>query len=92
MSYKVCIVELATGETRIHDMGDIPWGEASVFWWTEGNFGCDCNREWEFARAGGMPESEVMKIHGACGHKRFFVPWAEVDGKRVPIDASEAAA
>jgi len=87
VSYKVCIIEVATGETRIHDLGDLPWqGESTVFWWKEGSFGCDCNREWEFARAGGLPEAEVVKIDGGCGHTRFHVPWAEVDGKRVQID------
>ncbi len=86
MSYKICIVDLATKETRIR-LIDMEWqGSSTIFWWTEGNYGCDCNREWEFARAGGMSEDEVVKINGGCGHTRFSVPWAEVDGNRVTLD------
>lgn len=89
MGYKICIIDTTTWEERVQDMRDIPWGDASVFWWTEGNYGCDCNRAWEFARAGGLPEAEVVKIEQPCSHSnysRYYVPWAEVDGKRIEID------
>lgn len=92
MGYKVCIIDTQTGEERVHDMGNIPWGDASVFWWIEGNFGCDCNRALEFARAGGVPETEVMKIDQPCSlnrPQRYRVPWVEVEGKRIEIDQME---
>jgi hypothetical protein len=50
MTYSVAIRKNETGEVRICEM-EVPWGETSLFWWTEGNFGCDCNRELLFERA-----------------------------------------
>lgn len=90
MNYKVCIVDTATGEERVKEAG-VPWGEGTIFWWSMGNYACDCNREWEFARAGGMPEKQVMELNGPCGHTRFHVPWLEVNGERIVIDAPEKA-
>lgn len=38
--YTVTLRDTTTGETRERHM---PY-EWSAFWWTDGNFGCDCNR------------------------------------------------
>lgn len=43
MSYTVRIQHKPTGEVRAIST-DWEWGEGSVWAWTEGNFGCDCNR------------------------------------------------
>lgn len=84
MKYKVLIRNNETKEERIQDMGAIEWdADNSIYWWTDGNFGCDCNREWEFERAGGY----VISPDPKCGHHRFTVPWVELEsGERIPID------
>ena len=44
------------------------WGEASMFYLTEGNYGCDCNRHLLFERAGGAdPETFVLSLPLANG-------------------------
>lgn len=53
--YTVFITDTTTGETRERvytDLGD--WDEGSEYWWTDGNFGCDCNRALEYGRAAGI--------------------------------------
>lgn len=80
--YKVTIKNNETEEVRIRKM-DLKWNEASVYWWTEGNFGCDCNREWEFQRAGNEKISDDPK----CGEDRFTVLYVELpDGTKIDID------
>jgi hypothetical protein len=57
-------------------------GSISQIYWTEGNFGCDCNRGARFALAGGEPDPDVV-----CGDTRFYVPAAYCSGGVViPID------
>ncbi|KKN08954.1 hypothetical protein LCGC14_1051430 [marine sediment metagenome] len=58
MGYTVHIKDTTTGEVRTRHY-DKDWDDpdlANYFWWTEGNFSCDCNRGAEFDRAGGLPE------------------------------------
>lgn len=70
MKYKVEIRRNLDGVVRLHDMGNLEWrDDGTHWWWTEGNFGCDCNREWEFQRAGGEPISEESE----CGTSRYTV-------------------
>lgn len=57
MAYKVRIKNNETEEIRERTM-DLDWHEASYFWWTDGNFGCDCNRRAEFIRASGRQPTE----------------------------------
>lgn len=88
MSYKAYIRNNATGETRIQTL-DLDWRDSSVFWWTDGNFGCDCNRELEFRRAGGETETDIAAVFDniVCGHTRYSVPKIELqDGTIVEID------
>lgn len=65
----------ATGEVRVRDYPELQWSDGSEWWWTEGNFGCDCNREWEFQRAGGEEESDDPE----CGESRYSLIWLEGD-------------
>lgn len=65
MSYKVEIRNNETGEIRIKEM-NLEWSDGSLFWWTEGNFGCDCNREMQFGT-----DKEFDDIE--CGETRFSV-------------------
>lgn len=80
--YKATIRNNTTKEIRVHEM-DLEWHEASYFWWDEGNFSCDCNREWEFQRAGGEPVSDDPE----CGDERYSVLYIDLeDGERIVID------
>jgi hypothetical protein len=55
VSYTVAITDTTTGETRERTYDDLgEWDEGSEYWWTDGNFGCDCNRKLEFGRADGI--------------------------------------
>lgn len=53
---------------------DLTW--RGPFWWSEGNAGCDCNREWWFADAGGEKRAETT----TCGHDGFTVLSITVPG------------
>lgn len=74
MAYTVEIREVATGETVTTQQnldGVHPSGRDSLFWWTDGNFGCDCNRSMEFWRGKGVTEDEVRQrtegVKCSCG-------------------------
>lgn len=74
-------------------MDDVEWTDSSVFWWTEGNFGCDCNRGSSFLRAGGpgpADDPHWNNVDFDCGDTAYSVLYCELaDGRRVPIDAAE---
>lgn len=70
MAYVVRIRKNSTGEIR-ESIHDIEWTDSSEFWWTDGNMGCDCNRELEFERAGGREPDDDEDF--ACGTERFAV-------------------
>lgn len=68
------ILNTATGETRTipedhvwsqpRVAGDDDQAHGVEYWWTEGNGSCDCNRELEFMRAGGLdPETDETECH-----------------------------
>lgn len=71
MPYTVEIREVATGET-VTTQQPFDWvhpnGQDSMFWWTEGNYGCDTNRSMEFWRGKGASEDEVSQrtAHVQC--------------------------
>jgi hypothetical protein len=84
MRYKVEIKNNETGEVRTRDMRDILWHEYSDWWWTEGNFGCDCNRHLEFERAAG---TEPDFDSAACGHEKYTAIKAILqDGTEILLD------
>ena len=88
MGYKVAIRKNETGEVRVYDVGysdwDTPDGHNDLFWWTEGNFGCDCNRFASWMRAGGEDPGEE---DWPCGNMRYTVLYADLpDGRRIEID------
>jgi hypothetical protein len=81
MGYSVKIKNNITNEERDVHM-DFDWHEASLYWWTEGNFGCDCNRHLTFVRARNEPESDV-----SCGNSLYTVIHAKLDdGKLIDVD------
>jgi len=84
MGYKVAIRKNSTGEVRVCSI-ESEWeedGATDEFWWTEGNFACDCNRAIKFALAAGERDTNVV-----CGHTLYTCLYAELpDGSRVPLD------
>ena len=85
--YDVAIRRNDTGEVRMCRQ-DVDWDDTNddghIYYWTEGNFGCDCNRELEFLRAGG---DDPLFDSVECGGERFSALYALLpDGRRVPLD------
>lgn len=86
MNFTVALRKNETGEVRHIDGGE--WEDHTLFFWTEGNFGCDCNRYLCFERAGGHdPTDEEDDVHGDCGTDRYSMLYAEMaDGSRVEVN------
>ena len=86
--YTVSIKNNKTGETRKFIMQDSDWGDGSDWLWTEGNYGCDCNRALFFARAFGEDETEAEEQE--CGDGvAYSVPFAELaDGTKIEIEGA----
>lgn len=84
MSYTVEIREVATGEivTREYpyewvsdsDPADEP-GAGSLFWWTDGNFGCASNRNLDFWRGKGVNDEEVRRREAPCSCQEEAQPY-----------------
>ena len=95
MGYKVAIRKNETGEVHMYHI-DTEWehgdGYTDFFWWADGNFSCDCNREMSFERAAFTPEELAARgflndYDAECSGGRFTVLYAELeDGTRVPIE------
>jgi hypothetical protein len=86
MSYRVTIKDTKTGET-VTSLQNFEWSDGSLYWWTEGNFGCDCNRNMQFQRAKGIKEENIEDIK--CGDDRFFIEKAIFEsGLEIEIDGS----
>lgn len=88
MAYKVAIRKNSTGEIRMASM-DLDWFKADggddMYWWTEGNFACDCNRHLSWERAGGHEPRDDEEME--CGSTAFATLYAVLpDGTRIDID------
>ncbi len=67
---KVLIVRVSDGLQREDIPGWKPYYTWSdLFWWTDGNAGCDCNRAIFFARSAGEPEPPETP----CSSDKFYV-------------------
>jgi hypothetical protein len=66
--YKLVIRKNETGEVREYVI-PVDWHDASVYWLTEGNFGCDCNRHACFERANGIEPGEEPR----CGSTKYSI-------------------
>lgn len=83
MAYRVRIRNNETGEVRVTHH-DLTWHASSLFWWIDGNFGCDWNRGAEFQRAAGVPEADIV---WECGNEKYTAIDATLDdGTVIPID------
>jgi hypothetical protein len=84
VTYRVLIRNNETGEERLY-AETYPWHDAAQFLWTEGNYGCDCNRAIFFADAGGEGDIDID-----CGDSRFSALYAEFpNGTRIQLDGQE---
>lgn len=67
----VAMLDTQTGERRVVRWEGMPWFEHSDFFWSDGNFGCDCNRAivWDDERA----NPEQPNLDRPCGEGRFLL-------------------
>jgi len=88
MTYHVALRLNSTGEIRMCEVS-WPWREGDLVWWTDGNFGCDCNRELEWIRAGGRePTDDEWEDSARCGETKYTALYAELpDGTRITLDS-----
>jgi len=92
VTYSFHVRDNRTGEVRLYEMG-CEWFDHTVWFLTEGNFGCDCNRGESFARAGGISEEALDAMSDddndpfPCGHERYSIIDAVLsDGRVIRID------
>lgn len=85
--YFVTMKEEASGKV-VQLKFDHDWEDGSDFYWCEGNYSCDCNREFEFREASGLdrfPEKE-----SGCSDGKYTVLKIELpDGTEVYHESSE---
>lgn len=75
------IIRRVKQDSEWHDDED----QTSLFYWTDGNMACDCNRAGEFYRAAGEPRPAAEE---ECGSSRYRVLRAYFsDGTSVKVDA-----
>jgi hypothetical protein len=84
-SFLVALRNNETGEVRLY-RDNITWDDDhSHFMWTDGNYGCDCNRHMMFQRAHG----DASDWDTPCGDERYTALYALLpDGTRKPLDLS----
>lgn len=79
---EVAIRRIADGEVRVARMREVR--DTLEFGWSDGNYGCDCNRALFFARANGEDEPDIE-----CGETAYAVDWIK-DAETGEIVYSEA--
>lgn len=85
-NYVARITRVSDGVTVVMDCRTLPnpiidESSPDYFWWTGGNYGCDCNRSLEFYRARGEPEPGKEDSTRCLGHGAFTVVLVTDDGK-----------
>lgn len=79
---RVCIKRLADGEVRtITEEPSKSWGYA----WSDGNFGCDCNREIMF------DNKDDRETEEECGESRYAVRIFDAETGEMLYDEWEAS-
>ncbi len=81
IKYEAHITDGKTGETVVEQSGYSYTESDLIYLWSDGNYGCDCNREMMFCRAKDMPEPEEKE----CTEERFKVKLF-VDGHKIYED------
>jgi hypothetical protein len=91
MPYDVLILRVEDGLERVyHDTleweGPSDHSSGTIYWWTDGNNGCDCNRALYFKRAAG---EDTADDETPCGEKLYRIPHITLsDGTVVDVDDS----
>lgn len=81
---RVKLRDTVAGAEAWHEADYVSEADGQHFLWTEGNFGCDCNRGLFFARAVGAPdESPLWNV--PCGETRFVVVEAVLNGDPISL-------
>lgn len=82
MNYSIQVYDRESGRVAMYSFGpDIHWDDdKDVFWLSEGNFACDCNRCLAFK------EFEVGDMECNCGDNRFMILRAIGDDGAVLYD------
>lgn len=80
MDYIARIKRLSDG--LIREVRKSDWQNSSGFWWTDGNYGCDCNRDLEFMHAA----DEQSQEDASCGDMKKYVVQIVLDDKSIPLD------
>lgn len=83
------IIKLRNNNTG--EVLDIPWDQWEDhhhFFWTEGNYSCDCNRELEFIRAKYNRDTTWEEFDNVeCGNSKYTAIQAELlDGTVIALD------
>jgi len=83
MKYTLDMTDVKTGESKLIKF-DLDWNDGSKFWWSEGNFACDCNRAGVFSAD--LHNYENCNI----GKNRFIVHKAILEnGDEIIIDGAK---
>lgn len=80
--YDVEIRHNSTGEVRRFRLW-FPWNDGSDFWWSDGNFGCDCNRSYVWLWAEGKSS---VGVEATCGDGAYSVRCWTPDDKLLYAD------
>jgi hypothetical protein len=83
--YKVKIRNNKTGEVRVYE-DECEWHENSVWFWTKGNFGCDCNRHLLFHRAVGDESDYDVECDDGKNRKYSAIDAVLESGEVVVLD------
>lgn len=84
MSYELEIRNNETGETRRYVCNQ-EWDDDSLFFWTDGNGGCDCYRLDCFNEAAG---DDTQHDEPCCSTYKYTITKAVLhDGSEVLVDA-----
>ena len=75
------IISVADGSLRKYHDPDA-WDDISEYMWSDGNYGCDCNRSLFFARAAGIEPEHADK----CGDSAYLVRITDDAGKELYAD------
>jgi hypothetical protein len=71
----------ATKEVRTYT-DPHPWEAGSDYLWSDGNYGCDCNRHLFFERAAGHEPNEDCE----CGEEAYMLRIEDDSGKELYRD------
>ncbi len=84
MAYDVYIRRNSDGLVRVyHEDDPYTWNDSTEFMWSEGNYGCDCNRYLFFQRAAEENEDDDV----SCGTTQYFCIKVRLpDGTEIPMD------